>query len=41
MRGVEQRLTALNSGAADYLTKPFSLNELTARIRAQATRRRA
>jgi DNA-binding response OmpR family regulator len=32
---VEQRVEGLDAGAADYLTKPFSLNELAARIRAQ------
>jgi DNA-binding response OmpR family regulator len=32
---VEHRVTGLDAGAADYLTKPFSLNELAARIRAQ------
>jgi two-component system OmpR family response regulator/two-component system response regulator MprA len=32
---VEQRVTGLDAGAADYLTKPFSLHELAARIRAQ------
>jgi DNA-binding response OmpR family regulator len=33
--GVDDRVVGLDSGAADYLTKPFSLNELAARIRAQ------
>ncbi len=32
---VEQRIAGLDAGAVDYLTKPFSLNELAARIRAQ------
>jgi DNA-binding response OmpR family regulator len=32
---VEDRVKGLDAGAADYLTKPFSLNELAARIRAQ------
>jgi DNA-binding response OmpR family regulator len=32
---VENRITGLDAGAADYLTKPFSLAELAARIRAQ------
>jgi DNA-binding response OmpR family regulator len=32
---VEHRVVGLDAGAADYLTKPFSLNELAARIRAQ------
>ena len=30
----DQKVTALDSGANDYVTKPFSMNELTARIRA-------
>src|SRR5947208_10157081 len=30
---VEQRVTGLDAGAVDYLTKPFSLSELAARIR--------
>ncbi len=32
---VDHRVTGLDAGAADYLTKPFSLAELLARIRAQ------
>jgi DNA-binding response OmpR family regulator len=32
---IEDRVTGLDAGAVDYLTKPFSLAELAARIRAQ------
>jgi two-component system, OmpR family, response regulator len=32
---VDDRVAGLDAGAADYLTKPFSLSELAARIRAQ------
>ena len=32
---VEDRVTGLDAGAIDYLTKPFSLSELAARVRAQ------
>jgi two-component system, OmpR family, response regulator len=32
---IEDRVTGLDSGAADYLVKPFSLAELVARVRAQ------
>jgi DNA-binding response OmpR family regulator len=32
---VDDRVAGLDAGAADYLTKPFSLTELSARIRAQ------
>lgn len=32
---VDHRVAGLDAGAADYLTKPFSLTELAARIRAQ------
>jgi DNA-binding response OmpR family regulator len=31
---VEDKVTGLDSGATDYVTKPFSFDELTARIRA-------
>jgi DNA-binding response OmpR family regulator len=33
--GVEDRIHGLNAGAVDYLVKPFSLEELVARVRAQ------
>jgi DNA-binding response OmpR family regulator len=32
---IDHRVAGLDAGAADYLTKPFSLSELAARIRAQ------
>lgn len=32
--GLDDKVTVLNSGADDYLAKPFSLKELVARIRA-------
>ena len=32
---VEDRVNGLDAGAIDYLTKPFSLSELAARVRAQ------
>lgn len=35
---VEDKVKGLNSGADDYLTKPFSFNELLARIRALSRR---
>ena len=38
---VDDRIFGLDSGADDYLTKPFSLAELSARIRAQLRRRTA
>jgi len=37
--GVEDRIKGLDSGADDYLTKPFDLEELTARLRALLRRR--
>jgi two-component system copper resistance phosphate regulon response regulator CusR len=37
---VEDRVRGLNSGADDYLVKPFSLSELFARVRALLRRRR-
>jgi DNA-binding response OmpR family regulator len=40
--GVQDRIDGLNAGAVDYLVKPFALDELVARVRAQlrATARR-
>jgi DNA-binding response OmpR family regulator len=36
---VEDRVTGLNTGADDYLTKPFAFDELVARVNALARRR--
>jgi two-component system OmpR family response regulator len=36
--GIDDRITGLNTGADDYVVKPFDLNELFARIRALARR---
>lgn len=38
--GEEARLAGLRSGADDYLTKPFSMRELMARVKAQLRRSR-
>jgi DNA-binding response OmpR family regulator len=38
---IETKVAALDAGATDYLAKPFSLDELTARVRALLRRHRA
>jgi two-component system KDP operon response regulator KdpE len=38
--GEEDKIEALDAGADDYVTKPFRIGELTARIRAAVRRRR-
>lgn len=35
---IDDRVTGLDAGADDYLTKPFAMKELVARIRSQARR---
>jgi DNA-binding response OmpR family regulator len=37
-RELETKVTALDSGADDYVTKPFDMNELLARVRAAIRR---
>jgi DNA-binding response OmpR family regulator len=38
--GVEDRVRGLNAGADDYITKPFNMQELQARLRAMLRRAR-
>jgi len=37
-RELDSKVTALDSGADDYVTKPFDMNELLARVRAAIRR---
>lgn len=37
---IDSKVSALNLGADDYMTKPFSINELEARVRALSRRER-
>jgi two-component system, OmpR family, KDP operon response regulator KdpE len=41
MDGVDDKVLALGAGADDYITKPFRLRELTARLRSAVRRRNA
>jgi len=41
MDGEDDKVLALDAGADDYITKPFQLRELTARLRAAVRRRNA
>jgi DNA-binding response OmpR family regulator len=41
LSGTEQKVTGLNAGADDYLTKPFAMDELVARVRALLRRAQA
>src|ERR1700684_2121278 len=41
MDGEDDKVLALDAGADDYITKPFQLRELTARLRSAVRRRNA
>ena len=41
MEGVDAMVSALDAGADDYITKPFRVKELSARLRAAVRRRNA